>query len=66
MREAQDAQTLYEDLGRKIVQLAFLALATHLQIDLRETARQQPKAGGAGTGASTDGPLPLFAEGETA
>ena len=60
MREAQDAQALCRELGRRIVQAAFLALAVHLHRD--EQARQQQKAGGAGRDLSTDGELPLSAE----
>ena len=62
MNEAQDAQELCRSLGRKIVQAAYLALAVHLHRD--EQARQQQQAGGAGRDISTDGTLPLFAEGE--
>ena len=62
MHEAQDAQELCRGLGRRIVQAAFLALAVHLHRD--ELARQQQKAGGAGRDLSTDGELPLSAEGE--
>ena len=62
MREAQDAQKLCRDLGWRIVQAAYLALAVHLHRD--EQARQQQKAGGVGRDISTDGTLPLFAEGE--
>jgi hypothetical protein len=62
MHEAQDAQKLCPWLGRRIVQAAFLALAVHLHRD--EQARQQQKAGGAGRDFSTDGELPLSAEGE--
>ena len=61
MREAQDAQELCRGLGRRIVQAAYLALAVHLHRD--EQARQQ-QAGGAGRDISTDGELPLSAEGE--
>ena len=64
MREAQDAQELGRDLGRRIVQAAYLALAVHLHRD--EQARQQQMAGGAGRGFSTDGSLPLSAEEEAA
>jgi hypothetical protein len=62
MREAQDAQELCRELGRRIVQAAYLALAVHLHRD--EQARQQQMAGGAGRGFSTDGSLPLSAERE--
>ena len=62
MREAQDAQALCSELGRGIVQAAYLALAVHLHRD--EQARQQQQAGGAGRDISTDGKLPLSAEGE--
>ena len=62
MNEAQDARELSRGLGRRIVQAAYLALAVHLHRD--EQARQQQKAGGAGRENSTDGWLPLFAEGE--
>jgi hypothetical protein len=62
MNEAQDAQELYRALGRRIVQAAYLALAVHLHRD--EQARQQQKAGGADRDFSTDGELPLTAEGE--
>jgi len=62
MREAQDAQKLCRDLGWRIVQAAYLALAVHLHRD--EQARQQQKAGGAGRDISTDGELPLSAERE--
>jgi len=62
MNQAQDAQELYRGLGRRIVQAAYLALAVHLHRD--EQARQQQKAGGAGRDISTDGELPLSAEGE--
>ena len=62
MREAQDAQELCRELGRRIVQAAYLALAVHLHRD--EQARQQQQAGGAGRDISTDGKLPLSAEGE--
>ncbi len=62
MNEAQDAQELCRSLGRRIVQAAYLALAVHLHRD--EQARQQQQAGGAGRDISTDGKLPLFAEGE--
>ena len=70
MNEAQDAQEIYRGLGRRIVQAAYLALAVHLHRD--EQARQQTstssvesqKAGGAGRDFSTDGKLPLSAEGE--
>ena len=61
MREAQDAQELCRGLGRRTVQAAYLALAVHLHRD--EQARQQ-QAGGAGRDISTDGELPLSAEGE--
>ena len=61
MHEAQDAQALCRELGRRIVQAAYLALAVHLHRD--EQARQQ-KAGGAGRTFSTDGTLPLSAERE--
>jgi hypothetical protein len=64
MCEAQDAQDVYRDLGRKIVQAAYLALAVHLNDD--EQARQQRMAGGAGRGKSTDGKLPSSAERGTA
>ena len=64
MREAQDAQELGRDLGRRIVQAAYLALAVHLHRD--EQARQQQMAGGAGRTISTDGSLPLSAEEEAA
>ena len=62
MREAQDAQELCRELGRRIVQAAYLALAVHLHRD--DQARQQQQAGGAGRDISTDGKLPLSAEGE--
>lgn len=62
MQQAQDAQALCRELGRRIVQAAYLALAVHLHRD--EQARQQQKAGGAGREFSTDGELPLSAEGE--
>ena len=62
MNEAQDAQQLCRGLGRRIVQAAYLALAVHLHRD--EQARQQQQAGGAGRDISTDGKLPLSAEGE--
>jgi hypothetical protein len=62
MNEAQDAQEIYRGLGRRIVQAAYLALAVHLHRD--EQARQQQQAGGAGRDISTDGKLPLSAEGE--
>jgi hypothetical protein len=69
MNEAQDAQEMYRGLGRRIVQAAYLALAVHLHRD--ELARQQTstssvesKAGGADRNFSTDGELPLSAEGE--
>ena len=62
MREAQDAQALCRELGRRIVQAAYLALAVHLHRD--EQARQQQMAGGAGRDLSTDGSLPLSAERE--
>ena len=61
MNEAQDAQELCRSLGRRIVQAAYLALAVHLHRD--EQAWQQ-QAGGAGRDISTDGKLPLSAEGE--
>lgn len=64
MREAQDAQALCRELGRRIVQAAYLALAVHLHRD--EQARQQQMAGGAGRDLSTDGSLPLSAEEEAA
>ncbi|HEV8291218.1 MAG TPA: hypothetical protein VGP94_04825 [Tepidisphaeraceae bacterium] len=64
MREAQDAQALCRELGRRIVQAAYLALAVHLHRD--QQARQQQQAGGAGRDISTDGELPLSAEGEAA
>jgi len=67
MQQAQDARIGREDLGRRIVHLSFLALAAHLTEDrARETVRQQPKAGGAGRGESTDGRLPQLAEGDAA
>jgi len=62
MNEAQDAREMYRGLGRRIVQAAYLALAVHLHRD--EQARQQQKAGGADRDFSTDGELPLSAEGE--
>ena len=62
MREAQDAQALCRELGRRIDQAAYLALAVHLHRD--QQARQQQKAGGAGRDFSTDGELPLSAERE--
>ena len=62
MNEAQDAQALCRELGRRIVQAAYLALAVHLHRD--EQARQQQMAGGADQDFSTDGSLPLSAESE--
>ena len=62
MNQAQDARELCRGLGRRIVQAAYLALAVHLHRD--EQARQQQQAGGAGRDISTDGKLPLSAEGE--
>ena len=63
MHEAQDAQiaVAHDDLGWRIVQVATLALIAHLS---EKNTRQQQQAGGAGRDISTDGELPLSAEGE--
>ena len=65
MHKAQDAQiaVAHDDLGWRIVQVATLALIAHLS---EKNTRQQRMAGGAGRNISTDGSLPLSAEGETA
>ena len=65
MHKAQDAQiaVAHDDLGWRIVQVATLALIAHLS---EKNTRQQRMAGGAGRNISTDGSLPLAAEGETA
>ena len=65
MRDAQDAQVLSEDRGRRTVRLFDLAHGTHFQMRT-DTSRQQRKAGGAGRGDSRDGRLPLYAEGDAA
>ena len=65
MNQAQDARIAVapDDLGWRIVQVATLALIAHLS---DKNTRQQRLAGGAGRDISTDGSLPLSAEGDAA